>query len=187
MCQKLIHMATDLWKVIQMQEKKGFNLNMNPRFFMYAMKGCPHSERAFNHIKQVLLKDVYVKNKDLTDREAYFTVVDVKNKQYICTDEEEFGTFVTLDKKNDNIDDYNEQLKKSLDIWSEKEKVYKKGNALITKPQVFIHLEHVWYYVGGADDTLALATAVGMTVSDQLHLLPLGKGGRRTPPTQLKF
>jgi hypothetical protein len=170
-----------------MQEKKGFTLDMNPRFFMYAKNGCRHSERAFNYIKQVLLKDVYDNNKDLTDNEAYFTVVDVQNKQYICTDEDKFGTFVTLDKTNANIDDYNNQLEESLNIWSEKEKLYEKGNALITKPQVFIHLEHIWYYVGGADDTLALATAVDTPVSDLLHLLPLGKEGRRTPPTQLKF
>ena len=169
MCGKTIHMLQQLkevlrnrisYKVISYTYLPPLKKNDTYKAFMFAREGCGYSQKA-NSILQERLK---IDPKEIC-------IVDSKNRQYLCAEK---WKFIDSDEKLQNI----------LDIWDINYK-----NA--TFPQVFIHAHPKWYYVGGCDDlmkmTTTVSTVVDTQVSDQLHLLPLAKGGRHTPPTQLKF
>jgi len=191
MCKATIHMLEQLWPVLKNQQKAAtatimeawtLKLNKEPaakiRFFMFAATWCNNSKRAFDHIQTNILKDVEVKSEQ-------FAVVGTDMCQYICPD----TPWYNLVLKEDNLSDpLNVQLQQLLGCWD----VRKRPNK--TWPQVFIHIDPKWYYVGGADDTVKLKTpTVASTlvpqnlVSDQLHLLPWGREEEHNPPTQLKF
>ena len=199
MCKSLLHMPNCLWPVLQKRTMKTTAEIMNalkgstqpPRFFMYALSTCKYSKAAYYHIKNEMLKAVYDDNVDLYEEQAYFTAVDVKANQYICTYEDKFG--VLLDKPKKLSDPHNVQLNQLLGQWCIMEKT-----ASLTKPQVFIHIHPNWHYVGGSNELRQLKyvppapptttpTVANTQECDLLHLLPLEREGKRTPPIQLKF
>lgn len=172
MCGKTIHMLPQLLTVLKMRfQNKVISLPSSEtpyKAFMFAKEKCGYSRRANEILKERLQIDP--KEICIVGNPNY------DNPGYLCAEKWKFI-------------DSNEELEKILDIWNEKYK-----NA--TFPQVFIHAHPKWYYVGGCDELDKIAPKIESTVtptvantqeSDLLHLLPLGREGRRTPPIQLKF
>ena len=130
---------------------------------MFAKEKCGYSRRA----NEILQQRLQIDTKDI----CIVGNPNSNDRGYLCAEKWQFINS-------------NEELKAKLvpilDIWDAEY-----TNA--TFPQVFIHAHPRWYYVGGCDELETMSTAANTQESDLLHLLPLGREGRRTPPTQLKF
>ncbi len=198
MCKAIqnIHMLEQLWPVIKAQTKlstegiqKAMEMsNQTPKFFMYVANWCVNSERAFNHIQNIMLKDI-------ENKSDYFYVVNtVKNKRQFACPQNPWIPNVgpTLLPKGEIAGDNNVLLQQLLGCWD----LCIKDNTIKDKrtwPQVFIHTHPVWHYVGGADDTVKLTPIAANTPgseygpSDLIHLLPMATKEAGNQPTQLKF
>jgi len=168
MCGKQFHMLAELKKVITDRSPllKKLSPVTNQTFaFMFAKKGCPFSQRARSHMID-----------ELNIPPDNICILDVQQSQLICATKWEWL---------DNNEDTNKQRIDLFNLWFT-------GYRNDTVPQVFLHFPHQWYFVkGGCNGLIGLesasATADSTRGSDLLHLLPLVREGRRTPPIQLKF
>ena len=174
MCGKQYHMLNELRNVIRARSptlKKLYPVTDETFAFMFAKKGCPKSQEARYHMMNKL--NIPPDN---------ITILDVAASKLICATKWEWL---------ENNEDTNKQRLDLFNLWSlfycnPQKKIYS------TVPQVFLHFPHKWYFVEGGCDGLkglgsASATVDNTQVSDLLHLLPLVREGRRTPPIQLKF
>ena len=168
MCGKQFHMLPQLLKVIQARSptlKKLPPITKETYAFMFAKKGCSKSQQARYH----MVKKLKIPPNNIC-------ILDVQKSQLICATEW---------KLLENEKDTNEGRIKLFNLWT----LFYQDS---TVPQVFLHFPHQWHFVeGGCDGLISLksasATVAYTQESDQLHLLPLAREGRHTPPTQLKF
>lgn len=190
-----IHMLTQLWSVIKVQQKVSTKVIQDamttsekpPRFFMYVNSKCGFSRKAFNHIKNTMLKDIDIENKS-----DYFTVVSTNDRLFACPVKPWTENGPTLLLKEEGMaNENNVLLQQLLGCWDVIQR--KNDHSMKTWPQVFIHTHPDWYYVGGADDTVKLTPIAANTAgseggsSDLIHLLPMVTKEAGNQPTQLKF
>jgi len=168
MCGKQFHMLAELKTVITNRSpllKKLSTITNQTYAFMFAKKGCQFSQQACKYMKENL--EIPPDN---------ICILDVEKSQLICATKWEL-----LENKKDT--DQNR-----IDLFN----LWFTGYRSDTVPQVFLHFPHQWHFVeGGCNGLIGLesasATADSTQGSDLLHLLPLVREGRRTPPIQLKF
>ena len=175
MCGKTIHMLPQLLTVLRMRiQNQVISLPSSEtpyKAFMFAKERCVYSRRA----NEILQKRLQIDPKEI----CIVGNPNSKTPGYLCAEKWKFI-------------DSNEELEKILKIWNDPKAKYENA----TFPQVFIHAHPKWYYVGGCNDLDKIAPKIESTVtptvantqeSDLLHLLPLGREGRRNQPIQLKF